>query len=175
MAKNQKNLVKSIILIVLGVVSILAFFVTPFFKATSEAMGQTDTVNFNMFGVHKEDGVTSKVKDALDAINKSNANTAFNLVKIFSIVAIVLLIAIAVFEILKFAKIDLGKIEVFLGYALLVVTLLVLVFAIAFFCGSTSKQSMGGFNFKVFFSTGISFYFVLVPGFVSGAIVSVAK
>lgn len=175
MAKNQKNLVKSIILIVLGVVSILAFFVTPFFKATQEAMGRTDTVNFNMFGVHKEDGYTSKLKDVLVSIDKSNANTAFNLVKIFSIVAILLLIAIAVFEILKFAKIDLGKIEVFLGYALLVVTLLVLVFAIAFFCGSTTKKSMGGVDYKLFFSTGISFYFVLVPGFVSGAIVTAAK
>ncbi|HBF44362.1 MAG TPA: hypothetical protein DDW16_01825, partial [Clostridiales bacterium] len=62
MAKKQTNLVKSIILIVLGVVSILAFFVTPFFKATGEAMGQTNTANFNMFGVNKEDGVTSKIK-----------------------------------------------------------------------------------------------------------------
>ncbi len=175
MAKNQKNLVKSIILIVLGVVSILAFFVTPFFKYTADAMGRTETANFNMFGVNKEDGVTTKMKDVLDMIDKSNAYTAFNLVKIFSIVAIVLLLAIAVFEILKFAKIDLGKIEVFLGYALLVVTLLVLVFAIAFFCGSTYKQSMMGVDVKMFFSTGISFYFVLVPGFVSGAIVSVAK
>ena len=173
MAKNQKNLVKSIILIVLGVVSILAFFVTPFFKFTAETMGHTETANFNMFGVNKEDGYTIKMKDALDLIDKSNAYTAFNLVKIFSIVAIVLLLAIAVFEILKFAKIDLGKIEVFLGYALLVVTLLVLVFAIAFFCGSTNKNYMS--IGKVFFSTGISFYFVLVPGFVSGAIVSVAK
>lgn len=174
MAKNQKNLVKSIILIVLGVVSILAFFVTPFFKFTAEGYGMSRSSNFNMFGVNKEDGYTTKMKDLLDSWNKSNANTAFNLVKIFSIVAIVLLIAIAVFEILKFAKIDLGKIEVFLGYALLVVTLLVLVFAIAFFCGSTEKNYMSS-GIKMFFSTGISFYFVLVPGFVSGAIVSAAK
>lgn len=175
MAKKQTNLVKSIILIVLGVVSILAFFVTPFFKATSEGMGQTDTANFNMFGVNKEDDYTTKMKTVLDSLDKSNAYTAFNLVKIFSIVAIVLLLAIAVFEILKFAKIDLGKIEVFLGYALLLVTLLVLVFAIAFFCGSTYKKSMMGLDVKFFFSTGISFYFVLVPGFASGAIVSLAK
>lgn len=175
MAKNTKNLVKSIILIVLGVVSILAFFVTPFFKFTQESVLGTGSYNFNMFGVNKENGYTIKMKEALDSLDKSNAYTAFNLVKIFAIVAIVLLLAIAVFEILKFAKIDLGKIEVFLGYVLLVVTLLVLVFAIAFFCGSTFKKTISGTEMKAFFSTGVSFYFVLVPGFLSGAIVSCAK
>lgn len=174
MAKKQKNLVKSLILIVLGVVSILAFFVTPFFKCTFDGLGMNESSNFNMFGVNKEDGYTTKMKEALDMLNKSNAYTAFNLVKIFAIVAIVLLLVIAVLEILKFAKIDLGQIEVFVGYALLLVTLLVLAFSIAFFCGSTNKNFMSS-GIKVFFSTGISFYFVLVPGFVSGALASLSK
>lgn len=157
MAKN-KNMVKSIILIVLGVLMIPAFFIA-FWKYNYSAGSLSDSINLNLF---------LKDKDGLGGtdILVDKAKFPFNMSKILAIVAIVLGLAVAVFEILKFANIDLASIEKIVAIALLAVTFLFIVFSVVFFCTSTQEA----FGAKMFFSTAIGFYFVAVPGIISGAL-----
>lgn len=164
MAKN-KNMVKSIILIVLGVLGILAFFL-PFWKLTSTSGGSSYSDTLKIFG--SKDGST--IEDYLEMIDKSSAKFPFKMAKILGIVAIILGIAVAVFEVLKFANIDLASIEKIVAIALLAVTFLFIVFSVVFFCGSTLEIKARGMTAKNFFSTAYGFYFVAVPGIVSGAL-----
>ncbi len=164
MAKN-KNMVKSIILIVLGVLMIPAFFIA-FWKLTSTYGSVSESETLNIFG--KKDGAT--IEEYLEMIDKGSAKFPFKMAKILGIVAIVLGIAVAVFEILKFANIDLASIEKIVAIALLAVTFLFIVFSVVFFCGSTLEMKAMGVTAKNFFSTGIGFYFVAVPGIISGAL-----
>lgn len=161
MAKN-KNMVKSIILIVLGVLMIPAFFIA-FWKYNVSLGGETESYNLSIFLKDKDGyGRTDILVD--------KAKFPFNMSKILAIVAIVLGLVIAVFEILKFANIDLASIEKIVAIALLAVTFLFIVFSIVFFCTSTQEVKTMGITAKTFFSTAIGFYFVVVPGIVSGAL-----
>lgn len=157
MAKN-KIFVKSIILIVLGVLMIVAFFI-PFWKITESYDASSLSETIKIFG--KKDGFT--IEQLLKMIDKENAKFAFTMAKILGIVAIIVGIAVAVLEVLKFANIDLGSIEKILGLVLLAVSVLFVIFSIAFFCGSTFEP-MGG---KLYFSTAFGYYLVAVPGIVS--------
>lgn len=162
MAKN-KNMVKSIILIVLGVLGIVAFFL-PFWKLTASSGSYSESETLKIFG--KKDGST--IEDYLEMMNKDSAKFPFKMAKILGIVAIILGIAVAVFEVLKFANIDLASIEKIVAIVLLAVTVLFILFSIVFFCGSTSEMKAMGVTAKGFFSTAIGFYFVAIPGIASG-------
>lgn len=159
MAK-KKNLVKSIILIVLGALMIPALFLA-FWKVTSSYGTSSTSATLNIFGKDK-DGNT--IADALEIMGKDNAEFAFNLSKTLGIIAIVLGIAIIVFEVLKLANIDLSKIEKIIGIVLVAVTGAFILFAFVFFVMSTFSQ----YGAKTFFSTAFGFYLVAIPGIVSG-------
>lgn len=148
----KKKGISSIILIVLGVLTLLPLFLE-FAYTNFSGGGESMKEGFKLFDLETEG---------------ADLEICWTITKIGAIVAAVAGVAIAALEIAKFLNIDLGAIEKIVGFVLAIAGILVLV-CFLIFCIKNTQEMMG---MKSFLSGAIGWYLSWIPAIIAGGIVS---
>ncbi len=158
---NKKISIKSIILIVLGVVLVLPLFIN-FWNYNNKLF---DNPTFKLF----DKDMTNIVEEV------EKGEFFFTLTKIATVVAIIAGLAVAVLEVLKILNINLAFIEKIAALVAAVAGIVVLVSAIIYFIISSAeiKDITGTKDF--FFSAAIGWYFAWIPSIAIGALTLTGK
>lgn len=153
---NKKSII-SLILIVLGVLTIFPLFIN-FLYANSSYDGETTKIAGELFDLK-----SNEVEDG---------KFFWTLTKIGAIVAAVAGVVIAALEIAKFLNIDLGPIEKLVALVAVVAGLLVLVCFLIFCIMNTEtyKNLYSDETYKVFPSGAIGWYLSWIPALLAGGL-----
>ena len=152
---NKKFGIKSIILIVLGVLLILPLFLE-FAFVNQSAGGESIKEGYKLFKADFEG---------------ADAEFFWTLTKIGTIVAVIAGLTVAVLEVLKILNINLGFIEKIAALVALIAGAIVLVCFLVFCIANTEKLA----GAKYFLSGAIGWYFAWIPAVAIGALSLKAK